>query len=88
MEPKTFVEWLYHEIDQLILEAVDNEIPLGLAQKTCTKAHDLIETMSLEERKKTDTLLEGSFSRYRNVPSKYLEDHIEGILGTVLDFLE
>ena len=61
MDPKTFVEWLNREIDQLILEAVDNEIPLDQAQKTCSKAHNLIETMSVEERKMTDILLEGSF---------------------------
>jgi hypothetical protein len=88
MDPKTFVEWLYSEIDHLISEAVNNEIPLDQAQMTCSKAYDLIETMSVEERRLTDALLEGSFSKYRNVPIKYLEDHIEGILATVIGFLE
>lgn len=87
MDPKTFIEWLYHEIDQLVLAAGNLGIPLDQAQKVCSKAHDLIEMMSIDERRMTVTLLEESSSKYRNAPTKYIEDHIEGIMATILGFL-
>lgn len=87
MDPKKFVEWLNQEIEQFIGQATSNGISLDYAQKICSKAHELIETMSVEERSRTNTLLEGGFSKYWNVFDKYLEGTIEGIIATIYGFL-
>ncbi len=88
MDSKSFVEWLIGNIDQLVTKAAGNDILLDDAQKICYKAHDFVETMSIEDRRKADSLLEESMAKYRNLFEQYFEDQIEGILATVFGFLE
>jgi hypothetical protein len=92
MDSTTFLEWLNHEIEQIILEP-EKKISVPYISAICQKAHDEIVNMSTEKQKRVYSLLESywypnSDFKYGNILDRHVENHIGGILATIFGFLE